>query len=513
MQWKRITAFTGLTILINSVMYAQSAQTLSVRAYREQHEVQWFPSFLSFLSIPNTANTPEGLTRCAAFICDRMHASNLEKVQLLQADKPGVPPAVYGEYNIPGATKTITFYAHYDGQPVDSTQWLKGLHPFRPVLATGSIEKNAAVIPLSKNLPLQPDWRIYARGSSDDKAGVMAIIDALDAVKSGKYPLHYNLHFFFEGEEEKGSANLGDIFQKYKSLLKSDLWIICDGPLHPSGYKQVSFGVRGDAHIAITTYGANRPLHSGHYGNWAPNPAWELVQLLATMKDSSGKVTINGFYDDTIPLTSEERTAINAAPPVTTQLMKELAIAREETAGLDLPEAILQPSLNINGIESGHVGSKASNVIPTTASVVLDLRLVPGNDYKRQQDKIIAHIRKQGYYVVDHDPTIEERLTHARVVKVIPDEGYNAQRTSMELPEAKKVISAVRSTTGDHAVVPVISMGGSLPLYLFDVILKVPVITVSIANHDNNQHAENENIRIGNFWSGIESLAAIMSMQ
>ncbi|HVZ25275.1 MAG TPA: M20/M25/M40 family metallo-hydrolase, partial [Sediminibacterium sp.] len=339
-----------------------------------------------------------------------------------------------------------------------------------------------------------------------------AILYALDAVKSGQFPLQYNLHFFFEGEEEQGSTHLMDIFRKYKSLLQSDLWIICDGPAHPSGYKQVTFGVRGDAHISITTYGSARPLHSGHYGNWAPNPASELVQLLATMKDSSGRVTVAGFYDDTIPLTSAEKAAMKAVPAVSASLMQELAFGREERPGLDLPAAILQPSLNINGIESGHVGSKASNVIPASASAVLDLRLVPGNDCTRQQEKIIAHIRKQGYYVLDHDPTLAERRTHARIAKVIPDKGYNAQRTSMDLPEAKKLMSAIRATTEEQVVIPVISMGGSLPLYLFDEILKVPVMTVSIANYDNNQHAENENIRVGNLWSGIESLAAIMCM-
>ena len=254
-------------------------------------------------------------------------------------------------------------------------------------------------------------------------------------------------------------------------------------------------------------------MHSGHYGNWAPNPAIMLAKLLASMKNEAGRVTIKGFYDDVVPFTALEKKALAAVPSVDAQMKRELGISTSEMTGLSLSEAINQPSLNINGMQSGNVGKLASNQIPTFATAVLDLRLVLGNDWQRQQQKVIDHIKAQGYYVTDHEPTDKERAAHAKIIKVLTGvDGYNAQRTSMNLPIAKKVIAAVQATTKDKIVLQP-SMGGSLPLFLFEKYLQAKTISVPIANHDNNQHAENENIRLKNFFEGIETMAALMLMK
>ena len=163
--------------------------------------------------------------------------------------------------------------------------------------------------------------------------------------------------------------------------------------MHQSGKKQIVFGVRGDAHLDLTVYASKRPLHSGHYGNWAPNPAMMLAKLLASMKDDNGRVTIKGFYDDVIPLSPSEKKALQEVPSVDEQMKNELGISAVEMKGASLSEAINQPSLNINGMQSGNVGKMASNQIPTYATAVIDLRLVLGNDWKRQQQKVIDHIK------------------------------------------------------------------------------------------------------------------------
>jgi acetylornithine deacetylase/succinyl-diaminopimelate desuccinylase-like protein len=443
---------------------------------------------------------------------EMMRKRGIDKVQLLSPDTKGAAPSVYGEVMVPGAKQTIIFYAHYDGQPVNASQWAKGLDPFTPKLFTGSLD-NGQPIPFPTSGSYDPQWRIYARGSSDDKAGVAAILNGYDAVvKTGKQ-LKSNIKFFFEGEEEAGSPHLNEILKKYSPLLQSDLWVICDGPVHQSGKKLIAFGVRGDAHLDLTVYASKRPLHSGHYGNWAPNPAMMLVELLATMKDENGRVTIKGFYDDVKPLTAAELQAIKEVPRVDEQMKKELGIMATEMKGKSLVESINLPSLNINGIQSANVGTQASNVIPTTATAVLDLRLVLGNDAERQQQKVINHIRLQGYNVIDHEPTDAERKKYPRLIKVIKGkDGYNAQRTSMTLPITKRVIDAVKSTTNDQVVL-LPTLGGSLPLFVFERYLNAKTITVPIANHDNNQHAENENIRLLNFWNGIETMAALMMMK
>jgi acetylornithine deacetylase/succinyl-diaminopimelate desuccinylase-like protein len=511
---KKISILLYSVILLSALAYAQSPEMLGIRKYRTEHEQELFNEFVSFLSIPNVAADTLNLQKNAVFIMDMMKKRGIQNIQLLSPFTIGAPASVYGEVTVPGAKQTLIFYAHYDGQPVNPAQWAKGLDPFKPQLVNGIIGQNGIIIPFPPaNSSYNPEWRIYSRGASDDKAGVAAILNAYDAItKSGLTP-SFNLKFFFEGEEEAGSPHLNEILDKYSSLLQSDLWIICDGPVHQSGKKQVVFGVRGDAHLDLTVYASKRPLHSGHYGNWAPNPAMLLVKLLSSMKDDKGHVTIKGFYDDVIPLTAGEKNAIKAVPSVDEQMKKELGIMKNEIPGKTLTESVHLPSLNINGMQSGNVGKMASNQIPTTATAVLDLRLVPGNDWQKQQQKVIDHIRMQGYYVIDHEPTDEERNKYARIIKVIPGkDGYNAQRTSMELPVAKYVINAVKSTTTEPVVL-MPTMGGSLPLFLFEKYLKAKTITVPVANHDNNQHAENENIRLQNLWNGMETMAALMIMK
>lgn len=496
--------------ILTGRLCAQSAGIPAIRNYVQQNAGTIVSEFSSFLSLPNVAADPAGLQKNTVFIMEMMGKRGIQKIQLLNAATAGAPPVVYGEVAVPGAKQTLIFYAHYDGQPVNPAQWAKGLDPFQPKLFSGAIDKGGAGMPFPADGKYNNDWRLYARSASDDKAGVDVILNAYDAVKKSGLTPGCNLKFFFEGEEEAGSVHLNEVLKKYGSLLQSDLWIICDGPVHQSGKKQIIFGVRGDTHIDLTVYASKRPLHSGHYGNWAPNPAMMLAKLLASMKDDNGRVAVKGFYDDVTPLTPSEKKALAEAPSADEQMKQELGISAIDMQGVTLSEAINQPSLNINGIQSGNVGKMASNQIPTYATAVIDLRLVLGNDWRRQQQKLTDHIKAMGYYVTDHEPTDDERVKYAKIIKVIPgDDGYNAQRTPMDLPVIQKVVAAVKTTTGDQLVLQPTS-GGSLPLFLFEKYLGAETITVPVANHDNNQHAENENIRIGNLFDGIETMASLM---
>jgi len=505
-----------LTLLLIAISFhicfAQSADVDRIRKTVDQSSSRLLNEYARFVSIPNIATDTAHIRQNTDFIMEMMRNRGIDNVQLLTAPHAGAPPVVYGEVGSPGATNTVIFYAHYDGQPVNPEQWAEGLEPFVPELYSTTLENKGKEIPMPSNNTYDPEWRLYARSAADDKAGVFAILNGYDAlVNSGFQPTH-NLKFFFEGEEEKGSPHLHAILDKYSTLLKSDLWIICDGPVHQSGKKQVTFGVRGDVHVDVTVYGPKRPLHSGHYGNWAPNPAMMLAKLLSSMKDENGVVTIKGFYDDVIPLITSEMEAVRNVPSVDAQMQRELGLSAVEIPDKNLEESIMLPSLNINGMQSGNVGAMASNQIPTYANAVLDLRLVPGNDWQRQMQKVADHIRAQGYYVIDREPTDEERSHYGKIAKVIPDHnGYNAQRTSMDLPLAQMVIKAVQSSSPDQVVLQP-SMGGSLPLYLFEKYLSAKTITVPIANHDNNQHAENENIRLGNLFDGVVTMAALMMM-
>ena len=502
-----------LLLILSFPVFAQTTQE-KVRDYRLANEQKLLTEYFTFLALPNVASDNENIRRNAAHIMEMMKQRGLDP-RLLEAETPNTPPAVYAEWKTPGAQRTLLFYAHYDGQPTDPKQWTRTL-PWEPVFRTAAIEAGGQIVsdtgpPVSK--PMNPEWRIYARSASDDKAGVMAILTAFAALKAKGVALNANLKFFFEGEEEAGSPHLVEIIRRHKDLLEADAWIICDGPVHQSGRKQVVFGARGDTNVDLTVYAAKRPLHSGHYGNWSPNPAMMLARLLASMKTDDGRVTIDGWYSDVEPLGQAELRAIADAPKYDEELKKQLGLKRVEGGGKTLMELINVPSLNINGFGSGDIGALARNVIPTTATAVLDLRLVKGNDHNRQTQRLIDHVKKQGYHVIDREPTDAERMQHPLIARVnVRPGGYNAERTRMDLPISVAVIEAVQSTTRDKIVLLPTS-GGSLPLSIITENLRTVTISVPIANYDNNQHAENENIRLQNLWDGIETFAALMTIK
>jgi acetylornithine deacetylase/succinyl-diaminopimelate desuccinylase-like protein len=290
------------------------------------------------------------------------------------------------------------------------------------------------------------------------------------------------------------------------------VWLVCDGPVDQSGKQTVVFGARGDAHLEITVYGPHHGLHSGHYGNWAPNPAMILAQLLAGMKDEEGHVLVPHFYDGIAPLTPAEKEALARAPVNDRMLMDAFWLGHVDGAGAHLLELINQPSLNINGISSGQTGARSANVIPPTATADLDLRLVVGIDWREQQERVTDYIRSRGYFIVDLEPTREILLAHAKVALVVRDPAsYNAVRTPMDLPIAKEVIRAVESVRAPVVLLP--TMGGSVPLGAMERAAQTRTITVPIANYDDNQHAANENLRLQNLWDGVETMAALLEME
>ena len=471
-----------------------------------------FKEYFNLLSLPNHALDKVNINKNTIFIESMLKKRGIP-TKLLESYTKGTPKAVYGEVMVPGATQTIIFYAHYDGQPVSPEKWNPAIKPYQPILLDKSIEQSGKALAFPANgQAFDPEWRISCRSSSDDKAGVMTIINAYDALVKSGVKLKNNIKFFFEGEEEIGSLHLGEILEKNKEILKADLWLIGDGPVHQSGLPMIDFGVRGDVNVELTVYGPKRPLHSGHYGNWAPNPCLLMSKLRASMKDEQGLVKIKGYYDDVIPFTATEKTAFNAIPSVDAQMKKDLGINKPDGGGKTLFETFEWPSLNINGIKCADVENRASNVITTESKATLDLRQVLGTDYLKQVELVRQHIIQEGFLLLDRDPTDEERLQNSKIAKLkMVKGGYNAQRTPLDLPISQKVIKAVRSATNKQLILEPTS-GGSLPLYLFEKHLNAKVINLCLVNHDNNQHSENENVRLQNLWDSIAQLAAIMML-
>lgn len=506
MRSRVLAAAVAATLGLVGNGFAQSEAILAVRDYRAQHERQIVAELVELLSLPNVASDVPAMYRNAEALVEMLQRRGAA-ARILET---GGPPHVFGELSIPGAQRTVLFYCHFDGQPVDPSRW-RGHHPFTPIFRSAAIEANGEIVELPASGPLNPDWRLYARSASDDKSPIIALMAALDALEASGLRPNVNLKFLFEGDEEMGSPTLERIARENRELLSADLVVAADGPSSPTGLPMLNFGARGIITLELTVYGPLRPIHSGHYGNWAPNPAMRMAQLLASMKDpETGHARVSGFYDDVVPLSDLERAALAEAPNDDAERMRIYAISSTEAQGTRL-ELINLPSLNVRGLRSGWVGSQARTIVPDAAIASIDLRLVKNVQPQDQAQRVIQHIRKsQGYHVISEEASPELRMRHPKLARVVVSErGYPAFRTSMDLPISKALVEAIESNIGSSTVrFP--TTGGSVPLYIFTDVLETPTVIVPTVNHDNNQHSPNENLRLGNLWSGIETLAAVM---
>jgi len=510
---KKISTLILCMLFITGTAFGQSAAVEAVRDYRQQHEVDILREYLSFLEMPNVASDLPNIRRNAEYLVEEFEKRGAEMELLTLPDHPDIPPYVYGELKSPNAERTLIIYVHYDGQPADPKNWTHD--PWQPTLYSGSMQQGAEVVGLpASGGTVDPDWRIYGRSASDDKVPFPTILSTLDALKGSDIALTSNLKFFFDGEEEAGSPHVRQILERYKDKLEGDLWLFLDGPKHQSGRPQVVFGVRGVTGMEVTVYGPARPLHSGHYGGWSPVPGQMLTELLASMKKATGEILIDGFNENTAPITEADREAFATLPDYDNQVREDLGLTWTEHAdeGRALIESYMYPTLTIRGLESGNTGELARNVIPTKAVASLGIRLAKGNDPEEMKDKVEDHIRKQGYHIMREDPDMETRLKYDKVAKVTRGGGYPAVRTPIDNTMAQQIVEAIRNVA-EEDIILYPTFGGSLPLFHFVEVTQTPIVIVPIANHDNNQHAPDENIRIGNIWYGMDIYSEIFTME
>jgi len=413
------------------------------------------------------------------------------------------PPIVVGDFIAPEAKRTIAFYAHYDGQPVDPSQWKSD--PWKPVMRDASGQD----VDWQKAASIDPEWRLYARAAGDDKAPIIGMLAALDALRSAGIKPAVNIRFVFEGEEEAGSPHLAQYLEKYPKVLRPDAWVLCDGPVHQSRKMLVFFGARGTTDLELTVYGPVKGLHDGHYGNWVPNPIVRLTHLIDSMRDENGRILIKGFYDDVKSPSQAELAALTKVPGVEEELRREFQIGSTEGENKRLNELLLSPALNVRGIESGHVGGKASNTIQTEARASIDFRLVPNETPESIRQLVERHIEYLGYTIVRKTPDAATRLKHPKIVQVKWGAGYPPARTPLDLPQSREIVDLMKASGHEPVLLP--TVGGSIPMYLFQQPNQTPVIGLPIANHDDNQHAADENLRLQNLWDGIEIYAALFA--
>jgi len=501
-----LTRLSFLAVLCCLQFSAVRADTVADRVndWREAHEQQIVDQFAELLAIPNVADDTANIRRNAEQIGKMLTAAGM-KVELLEL--AGSNPVVFAERTAPGAKKTIMMYVHYDGQPVNAANWASD--PWIPVMRTGLVENGGQQVPMKA--PFDPDWRIFARSAGDDKAPVMALYSALQALAAAGVEPSVNLKVFMEAEEEDGSPNLRRMIETYRDKLTADMWLFCDGPAHQSRRWQLVYGVRGAYGFNLTVYGPNRPLHSGHYGNWAPNPIMLLTELIDSMRAPDGRILVDGYYEQVLPLSQAELDAIAASPQMDQALIAELGMGAPETQDpLDI--AITRPAMNLRGIRGGDVGDQARNVIMPSAEASIGLRLVPAQTPDYLRDVIEKHIEKQGFFIIHDEPTGEQRQQHRRLARLdwSKSGGYPAYRTSFDNPLAMQ-ISSLLDQLSDHTLIQTPTMGGSLPIYIIDDVLHTPVLILPTANHDDNQHGANENLRLQNLWDAIEIFATVLT--
>jgi acetylornithine deacetylase/succinyl-diaminopimelate desuccinylase-like protein len=494
--------FVVLLFLLPGIAFGQKDITTkrAIASFKELH---------ALLSIPNDAHNPSDIEKNIQF-CEA--AFQKREFTTKRLNTPTVP-LLLAERKAKNVTagrqrpKTVLIYLQIDGQPVDPSQWQQA-SPWTPTLKRQRPDGTWEAI--DYNLIYDdpdPDWRIFARSTSDAKGPAMAFIAALDAAAELKISPNYDIKVIMDFEEELGSPRLPAAVTQYKQDLASDMLIIYDGPRHISNQPTLTFGARGICEITLTVFGPRVPVHSGNYGNYTPNPAMRLSQIMASMKDADGRVTIPGFYDG-IVLTDQEKAILKQVDD-DAEIRKFLGIAAPDKIGDNFQESLQYPTLNIRGLDALFVGSESRTLIPATATAEIDIRLVPGSDPERLIGLVRSHIESQEYHLIDGAPTEEERMKYPRIASFHPTIHYGAFQTPFDSECGKWLTKAMTKTFGREPI-RIRTAGGSIPISPFVITLGVPAVAVPTVNPDNNQHAENENIRVGNYIDAVKTFTAIL---
>lgn len=426
-----------------------------------KHRDDYLNQLFNLLKIKSISTDEDEIRHCANVLKGEMEELGLN-TQLIET---GGNPVVYGELLNDKNRFTLLIYGHYDVQAVEPLELWES-DPFEPEIRDG---------------------RIYARGAGDNKGQLMAQLLGLKTNQALYGELPINVKFIFEGEEELGSVHLAEFVENHKELLEADLVYTSDGSSHNSGDPLILLGVRGVLTLEMTAKGADFDNHSGNTGNIVPNPAWKLMRLLNTMRDDDGKVLVDGFYDKIRKPSDKEMELLKRLPYDQQDIAEKIGYADLDIDGASYYHKLtMEPTFNIAGIESGYTGKHAKTIIPSTATVNMDIRLVADQDPEDVFKKIEDHVKKV-------DPSVA--VTYKGAMR--------PSRTPAELEIVQTVTDAVGHAYGKEPLVQP-SMPGSLPDYVWTEILNTPSIIMPYANFDQHNHSPNENLKVENFFAGIK---------
>jgi acetylornithine deacetylase/succinyl-diaminopimelate desuccinylase-like protein len=456
--------------------------------------------------MPNDAIVPADIQRNVGWLELAFRKRGFTTKQLDNKGKP----MLYAEWpkKVAGA-KTVLYYMHLDGQPVVPAEWSQP-DPWKPVVKK-SIADKWETVPADALFAdkLDPDLRVFGRASSDDKGPILMFLAAFDGLKQMGLDPAINVKVLLDSEEEKGSPGIPSVVSANRTLLETDAIVILDGPRHQSERPTIIFGNRGAGQVTLVVYGPKQPLHSGHFGNYVPNPAFRLAHLIASMKDDQGRVTIAGYYDR-VKLSDAEKQILADTGDDEAAIRRRTGIKVAETVGGNLQEAIQYPSLNVRGMAAASVGEKASNIIPHQAIADFDLRTTPEAPPEYLFSLVKAHIEAQGYHLVKGPPSDEERATYDKLATLTMSSGGRAVRTPLDSPLGTWVHQSMKNTNRSDEPVRIRMMGGSVPTDSLVEILDAPFVIVPLVNGDNNQHTFDENMRIGHYVEGVQTIFGLL---
>lgn len=499
--FRSIWVMNRLLILLFAGTTAIAQTPLDKQA--EKYALRSIPEFYDLLSLPNVAANHADIELNVKW-CERAFQKRLFSTRRLETS---TVPLLLAERSFKRASKTVLIYLQIDGQPVNTAMWDQS-DPWKPVLKEQNAQGSWTQISEDRLSQFNRDWRIFARSTSDAKGPAAAFLAALDALADQKKDPDFNIKVIMDFEEEIGSPNLPSAVEKYRNELAADWLIIFDGPRHISNQPTLTFGARGICELTLTTFGPRTHMHSGNYGNYAPNPALRLAQLLASMKDEEGRVIIPGFYKG-VTLTDEEKRILKNVPDNETELLKFMGIAAPDSVAPTFQEAMQYPTLNIRGLDALYIGEKARTLVPAWATAEIDIRLVPSSDADYLINLVRKHVENQGYYLVATEPTEEERMRYPRIAAIQSNISYGAFQTPFD-SEVGKWLNRAMNNAFNLEPIRIRTAGGSIPISPFVVTLGIPAVSVPTVNPDNNQHAENENIRLGNYIDAVKTFLCIL---
>lgn len=481
----------------------------AVDAALARNQAQQLRSFLEFISLPNDAIVAADVAKNAVWLQAAFVRAGLQS-QLLENNGK---PMVYASLTQGGPTaKTVLFYMHLDGQPVVPARWHQA-SPWIPVLKTRAADGKDSEIPMERLLagPIDSEWRLFARAAADDKAPIAMFLAVASALRDAGVRPRVNVKLIIDSEEEKGSPSIARVIAANATLLHSDALVICDGPMHASNRPTIVYGNRGVIGMQLTVYGPKRAAHSGHYGNIVPNPAFALARLLAGMKNDAGRVLIPGWYDG-VTLDARAHAILNAVPDSDASTRASFVLADLERGVAASPQDALQyPSLNIEGLAAAQVGDKAAAVIPDRAVAAMDIRTVPEIPAERLVSAFEKYIAAHGYTLLDHEPSDAERLAHAHLASLTTAlSAAEAVRSGTDSPVGRWTRGAFEQAFGTPPI-EIRMSGATVPTADMVSGLKIPFVILPLVNADDNQHTDDENLRMGNYLSGITTFATLLT--